>query len=431
MDTHRKIFRAILTVGVFVLLGRVFGAAREIMFAARYGTSEVIDAYVLTSSIVSWPAAVWMSTLTALAVPLLVRAETPGAAARFTGELSGISAIAGLALSAAFFVTIWYLAGSDLLGLSPAAAASVREMLAPLSLTLPLGLVIAVLSVKLMSERRHINTLLDGVPALAVTAALLAIVPLPPAHLAWATVTGFALQAATLARLQTAPALARPRRSDSPEWRALSKGLGVFVLGQLAVGAIAFLDPIMIAGLGAGAVATLNYANRILALALGITATAVARAVLPAFAELASDPARLAQTAKTWIVWLLFAGAASAAIGWLAAPWIVKLLFERGQFTAADTEAVATILRFGLLQLPFYLSGIAAVQLLAAQGRQREITRSGLINVVVKVLANVILIGSLGIAGAMLATAVMYFVSFLVLIRAAFPPGVRGTAQSS
>jgi peptidoglycan biosynthesis protein MviN/MurJ (putative lipid II flippase) len=435
METHRKIFRAVLTVGAFVLLGRVFGAVREILFAARFGTSEIVDAYILTSSIITWPTAVWMSTLTAIAVPLLVRsdAEGPSATAKFVGELSAVSLAGGLALTALIFAALWYLAGASVLGLSSGAAAAMREMLAPLCLTLPLGLLITVLSVRLMSQQRHINTLLDGVPALAVSAALLLIVPLTPAELAWATVAGFAAQAFILSSLLkgNGAALAAPRTFATPQWRMLTKGLAYFVLGQLAVGAIAFVDPLMVAGLGAGSIATLGYANRILALGLGITATAVARAVLPAFSQLSAEPDRLIQAAKSWIGWLVLAGVLCAAIGWLAAPWVVKILFERGQFTPANTQAVSDILRLGLLQLPFYLSGIVAVQVLAAQGRHHEITRSGLINVVVKLAANVPLIAAFGVAGTMLATTIMYAVALGYLWWAAFvKPAVRPAVQS-
>lgn len=424
MDTHRKILRAIATVGVFVLLARVLGAAREILFAARFGTGEMVDAYLLTSNIVSWPVAVWASTLTAIAVPIMVKSDVahPITTAQFVARLSIIAPLAGVILAVLMFLALWSVSGGGILGLSQAAAAAMREMLVPLCMTLPLGLLIGVLSARLMSQQRHINTLLDGVPALCVALAVALIMPLTASELAWATVAGFGAQALLLARLVgQAPVVGCTALFEvTPQWRAFTNGLGYFLLGQLAVGAIGFIDPIMVASVGAGAIAAFGYANRILALALGLTATAVGRAVLPAFSELAHDPERLVHTAKAWIGALLAGGVVCAAIGWVSAPLIVRTLFERGQFTPADTEAVANILRCGLLQLPVYLGGIVAVQLLAAQGRHKEITRSGLINVVVKLVANVPMIAAFGVGGAMLATALMYAISFVVLTRAAF-----------
>src|SRR3546814_4343245 len=64
---------------------------------------------------------------------------------------------------------------------------------------------------------------------------------------------------------------------------------------------------------------------------------------------------------------MMGAGAAAVAIAWALAPWGVALLFERGAFTADNTQAVAQVLRWGLLQLPFYFG----VQIGRASCRER------------------------------------------------------------
>jgi peptidoglycan biosynthesis protein MviN/MurJ (putative lipid II flippase) len=62
-------------------------------------------------------------------------------------------------------------------------------------------------------------------------------------------------------------------------------------------------------------------------------------------------------------------GALCAAALVMTAEWAVMLLFERGAFTAKDTQEVAQILRVLALQLPFYLFGIVLVQWLGAAGK--------------------------------------------------------------
>src|SRR3546814_4132080 len=64
---------------------------------------------------------------------------------------------------------------------------------------------------------------------------------------------------------------------------------------------------------------------------------------------------------------MVLAGAVVTAVGWLLAPWGVALLFERGAFTADDTVVVAQVLRWGLLQMPFYFG----VQIGRASCRER------------------------------------------------------------
>jgi putative peptidoglycan lipid II flippase len=99
-------------------------------------------------------------------------------------------------------------------------------------------------------------------------------------------------------------------------------------------------------------------------------------------------------------------------VAWYLAPFGVALLFQRGAFTAADTTAVAGLLRWGLLQLPFYFAVLVLVQLFASEGRFKEMAFVAVGIFVVKVLANFILIRLFGISGVLLATGVMGACSF-------------------
>ena len=59
----------------------------------------------------------------------------------------------------------------------------------------------------------------------------------------------------------------------------------------------------------------------------------------------------------------LFPQRADAAV---LAPWIVSVLFERGAFGAEDTVRVAEVLRFGALQIPFYILGIVTARVVVS-----------------------------------------------------------------
>jgi len=55
----------------------------------------------------------------------------------------------------------------------------------------------------------------------------------------------------------------------------------------------------------------------------------------------------------------------------------VQLLYERGTFTAANTDIVARLLRLGLLQLPLYVSSLVLVSLHSSLGNYRLLLVSG------------------------------------------------------
>jgi putative peptidoglycan lipid II flippase len=108
-------------------------------------------------------------------------------------------------------------------------------------------------------------------------------------------------------------------------------------------------------------------------------------------------------------------GLFAMAISWWLAPWAIKFLFERGAFTAKNTEAVTEVFRYGLIQLPFYFSCLVLVSLLASRRHHKIIAIGASINLFVKVGANYALAPLMGVNGIITATAIMYMSSFIML----------------
>jgi peptidoglycan biosynthesis protein MviN/MurJ (putative lipid II flippase) len=198
----------------------------------------------------------------------------------------------------------------------------------------------------------------------------------------------------------------------SPQWKPFWQGFGIMLGGQALMSLTGIVDQFFAAHLGTGAIATINYANRILALLLGMGAMAVSRATLPVFSRTVGQGGNQPHRVATQWVRLLFGlGVLTTLVGWWLAPWGVKLLFERGAFTAQHTLVVSEVLRYGLLQLPFYFAGIVLVSLLASQGRHQIIAAVAGTNLLVKVAGNFILVPSMGMNGLLVATALMYMSS--------------------
>jgi peptidoglycan biosynthesis protein MviN/MurJ (putative lipid II flippase) len=131
-------------------------------------------------------------------------------------------------------------------------------------------------------------------------------------------------------------------------------------------------------------------------------------------AILARDGKQSPRVASRWALLMFALGVFAVIIGWWLAPWVVKLLFERGAFTAHNTQIVTEVFRYGLLQLPFYFGGLVMVSALASQGRYRTIAAIASSNLIVKVAANFIMLPWLGMKAILLATALMYMASMLL-----------------
>ncbi|CAJ48118.1 murein biosynthesis integral membrane protein MurJ [Bordetella avium] len=420
---HQRIFRGAFRVAVFLILGKAAGAIKEMAVAYRYGISDAVDAYQFAQTMATWLPVTIVGVLSVVLIPVLVRLRREGGAERdlFVSELQGWTLLGGLLLAGLTWLGWPYVLAWLGPGLSSAVAGMTQELLwafVPVSAVL---LIAGISAARLRSHERHVNTLLDSVPAVTT----LAWVMLAAAGgdqvgpLLWGTLVGYLIQAVWLAWLAAradqgfwgAPRLTL----RSPHWPELLSAAGVMLVGQVAMSFVNPLDQYTAANLGGNANATLGYASRLLSLVLGIGAVSVGRAALPVLADVQhrGDGLRARAMALKWSWAMVGAGIAAVAIGWLLAPWGVALLFERGAFTAQNTEAVASVLRWGLLQLPFYFGVLILVQLLASQGRYPVMALIAVANFLLKAVLNTVLGPRMGTEGIMLATSLMYFLSFI------------------
>lgn len=419
---HHAIARGMAWVVLFVFLGKLAGAAKEMAVAYRYGVSDEVDAYLFVSNLVNWPVGVWFSVLTVVLVPLAacIQQNKVVDLPRFRSELLGLVLLLGVAVLLLLWLGLPFLLQSSDTGLPPTTVTIATHMAPSLALLAPLGLLISLFSAWMMASGRQANTLLEGVPAVVLVVAILAFPGGGAEPLVWGTVVGIIFHLISLAvpLAQRGEIEAPSFLLKSSQWPAFWQGFGIMLAGQALMSFIGIIDQFFAAHLGTGTISTLSYANRILSLVLGLGATAVARATLPVFSRnqaQSGSKLHIRSVAVHWVRIMFVLGVAGMFVGWWLAPWAVKLLFERGAFIAQNSQAVTEVLRYGLVQLPFYFSGLVLVSLLASQQKHKLIAISAIVNLFVKVIANFVFIPLMGINGIITATAAMYMCSCALL----------------
>jgi len=418
-DSHdRRIATGFVWVALFVLVGKLAGAAKEMAIAWRYGVSDTVDAYVFVFNLATWPVSLWFGVLTVVLVPLVIRVryESPEQLPRFRAELLALTIAFGLVALGLAYLVLPYLLRSNLAGLSPAVAEAAVSMVGPLAWLLPLGTVISFFSAWTMACGKHRNTLLEAATALAILAALLLPEGWVPEPLVWGTVIGYLLHLIGLAfPLASSDEVSVPKFGfKSTAWPAFWGGMRLMVLGQALMSLTAVIDQFFAAHLESGSIATLNYANRIMALVLGIGAVAISRATLPVFSE-AIASGQVHRLAWRWAKWMFLCGLIVPAVLWPLADWVVKLLFQRGAFSEANTAQVAELLQLFLLQVPFYFFGLVMVSALSSRKDYFALTLSGIIGVLIRPLVNAVLVPRIGIEGVAVSAAVGYMATSLFM----------------
>jgi len=203
------------------------------------------------------------------------------------------------------------------------------------------------------------------------------------------------------------------------ESRRFSRQFFPAVWGNSTAQISAFLDTWLASFLVAGSISYLYYANRVFQLPLALFAIATSIALFPRIARYLkfdneADAMALMRKAFWFLAFLLMASTLGGAI---LAEAIVRMLFERGAFSASDTQITASVLQMYMIGLlPFGLNKLLSLWLYARQ-QQMAAARIATWSLGSNVLFSLALIAPMGAPGLALASTVSGFVGFFMTLR--------------
>lgn len=405
--------RAFLEVGAATVLARAISAVKEIAVARLFGVSVGVDAFALAVSIVGAIQGVIGNAIRPVLLPMLIEAgsNNPAAERRLATQTAFVILLGGfifaLALPHLFAATEpWLLRRA-----SPRTLEQTTLMLDLLRWGLPFALMALWAGTVLERHKCFVlPTLVEAMPASGILVLLfVAVNSLAERALALGTVLGFVLAFVILAtsavRTGSVALKAQEVRGREPLLNLAGRRFLPMLGSGVFVSLITVTDSIVAAWQGEGAVAVLGYAQRIVAVVLGISGATIARIGLPYIAERlqVSDAAARQLLGKLVRAGLLSGFGLAVPLAMFAQP-LTALLFERGAFTARNTAQVASVLFAYSWQIPFYLASIFQSQLLAAKGLQNRLMWVGVFNSVLNAVLDVFLARWLGVVGIAWAT---------------------------
>jgi len=237
--------------------------------------------------------------------------------------------------------------------------------------------------------------------------------------LATGTVAGTALQAASLAVLARSHGV-----SLAPRWSGfdpkLRQVIGQYVpmmTGALLMGTTELVDQAMAAMLQPGSVAALGYARKIVNVLVVVGAIPLGAATLPYFSDMVAKGAweSCRHTLRTYTGLILLVTLPITAGMVVFAQPLVRILFQRGAFSALDTAVVSHVEAWLALQVPFYVLGNMAVRLISALKRNGILMVIAAVNTVLNAVLNWLLMWRYGVAGIALSTSIVYLVSSMLV----------------
>jgi len=428
-DEH-QVVRALGSIGAATLASRVLGFARDMLIALTFGAGGVTDAFVVAFRIPNMlRRLLGEGALSTAVVPVFTDYLVDRPRGDFVRMVRAVLAAALLVLSVVTVCGI--VAAPGILRViapgftsEPAQAALtvlLTRVMFPYLFLVGLGaLAMGLLNTHGRFFAAALGPALLNVGIIAAVLLLAGHVEPPVLAVAIGVLVGGVAQL-----LAQAPSLRRLRLLVPPSLDLRHPALGRVarlllpsVFGLAAAQVTLFVNTLLASLLPAGSLSFLYYADRVMEFPLGIFGIALASASLPAMSRAAARGDRRGLgTTLTFSLGLSFYVAVPATVGLVAlrAP-IVRVLFERGEFTAADTTATAQALVGYAVGLAAFSGARIAAQAFYALQEPGVAVKLGFISVVVNVIAAVALMEPLRHAGLALASSIGAWVNFAALV---------------
>lgn len=422
-SVNRKIFGAAVIIAGLTLIVKLVAVAKELAIAWRFGIGDAVDAFLIALLVPAFVINVVAGSFNAALIPTYIQVrEQQGVKAAhrlFSGTMIWGLALLGtttIVMVAAAPLYLPWIAG----GFNPEKLNLTFQLLCTIAPLVILSGVVVVWGSVLNAGERFALAAFSPVTTPAITILFLLIEPWGIFALSAGLVGGTVLE-----MLLLGVALRRQGISLIPRWDGINTSLKQVahqytpaVIGAFLMCSAFLVDQSMAAMLAPGSVAALNYGNRVIAFPITLATTALSTAVIPYFSKMVAcnDWAGVKRTLKQYML-LIFAVTVPLTAMFIGfSEQIVRLLFERGSFTASDTAIVTRIQTLYALQIPFYIANVFVVKLITAMRLNHLLMWVSLFNLVFNIIFNYIFMQWIGIQGIALSTSCVYVFSFLYLL---------------
>jgi putative peptidoglycan lipid II flippase len=420
--------RAFFSVGLWTLVSRVTGFARDVLLAGLLGAGMMMDAFTVAFRLPNHFRAIFAEgAFNTAFVPAFTRIRTVAgdlAAARFQGQVLSmvmLSQLVLLALVMAFTPGFVRLLAPGFVD-RPDALALATDLT---RITFPyLGLITLVVlwTGVLNAEKRFI----EGAAApvllnLAMISTLLAGAMFATlAHAAaWGVlIAGFLEAGLLLWGAWRAGLIAQPSLPTlDEEVKRFFKAFGPAVIGSAGVQLAMLADTIIVTFLPSGGASSLYYADRLYQLPIGVIGIAAGTVLLPEMSRLISGghqtEAHRQQNRSLVLSWLLAMPFFAAFL--IIPETIVSAMFERGAFGTAATANTAKVLAAYAVGLPAIVAIRSIVASFHARGDTTTPLYASLTAIAINLALKLVFWKSMGAAGLAIATAVGAIANFTIL----------------
>jgi len=371
LDPRRLLFdREVLGLMSLSLLVKPIGLVNQMLIARWFGAGEDVDAYGLAYFLVTFGDGTLSQVFRGAMLPFLIQLKRNLDARTFARYQNGVLGLF-VGGGAAWLVALALAVGVALPVVWPDLPLATRDLTARMTIVMALPALILVannLGMAVLNLHQFFRVA-GAMPVLNSAAMLLALIVWHDRLGIWALPAGFAaaqvLQWPLIHLRAFAVRALRPARPglDRRDLGRIRDLIWLMFVGQVLLTANAFVDRWFATGLEPGSVASLNFAYTLVTFGFLLFSTSLVTVMFTRMSETiaAGDLAACSEYIRRNLVRLTHLVVPVALGIAFAAPELVRVLFQRGAFDAADAVRTTGALEMYMLGLPaLIINGLVA-----------------------------------------------------------------------
>ncbi len=197
----------------------------------------------------------------------------------------------------------------------------------------------------------------------------------------------------------------------------LKKQYSWLLLASATMGSTLVVDQYMASFFGVSSVSGLNYGYKLAGIVCGLGSISLATVALPVFSKLIAqgNKDKVQSLVRSVLSLIAFLSIPLVVVIYLYSDEIISLIFERGAFKAVEVDFVSELLKFYILQFPFYVGGVVLSRLMSTLGKNDQVFVISFVALILNVMLNIGFTKWIGISGIALSTSVVYLFTFIAL----------------
>jgi putative peptidoglycan lipid II flippase len=421
LGNHRQLLLNIAIVAFCSVGVKIAGMLRDVVLASEFGTSDAADAFIAAWAIPQFLALIIGNAFAGVIIPLQAEAHGRGGerqSRRFLGEMLLISIVGLAAVTLALIPLRDSLLPLVTSNFGPAKLTQTRDLW---MIMLPAIFLFAMSTIWSAMLNTGDRFGLAAMSPVVIPAATIGALWLHPEGGITSPAMGFVIGSFAQVVLLII-GLHRHNLDILPAWhggldetRMALRQFVPYLANGVVFGGVGVVDQAMAATLGQGSLAILSYGNKLVLPVLAIGSAALATVVYPRFSRLVADRewVRLHQQVKGYLAMVLVVTLPATVVIVLLSTFIVRVLFEHGEFNPSDTRDVAELQMIFALMIPAYTLSQLLSRVLNAMRATRYLLIGSIVIFAFNIIADYLFKEWFGITGIAMATVGNYALALI------------------